>query len=123
MYASKSSKEKTMSSTAIKTTSGTVNEMSTNMMKSIINDRYGAPEYLRLREIEKPVLPDDGVLIRVRAASVNALDWRGMRGMPYVGRIMGMGLRRPKDIICGVDVAGVVEAVGEAVTTFRPGEE
>lgn len=91
-------------------------------MKAIVYHRYGSPDVLRYEEIEKPAPRDDEVLIRVRAASVNPLDWRVMRGRPYFMRIM-TGLRRPKDTRLGVDVAGEVEAVGRNVTRFKPGDE
>lgn len=92
-------------------------------MKAVVYRKYGPPEQLELRDVEKPVVDDDGVLVRVRAASVNALDWRLMEGRPYAGRLMGMGLRRPKTNIPGVDLAGTVEAVGTNVTEFKPGDE
>lgn len=91
-------------------------------MKAIVYHRYGSPDVLRCEEIEKPAPRDDEVLIRVRAASVNPLDWRVMRGRPYFMRMM-TGLRRPKDARLGVDVAGEVEAVGRNVTRFKPGDE
>ena len=76
----------------------------------------------QLREIEKPVIDDDGVLLRVHAASVNALDWHLMRGIPSIIRLT-TGLRRPKSPVPGVDAAGTVESVGRNVTRFRPGDE
>lgn len=91
-------------------------------MKAIVQSGYGSPDVLELREIEKPVVDDDGVLVRVRAASVNALDWHLMRGVPSVIRLT-TGLRRPKIPVPGVDVAGHVEAVGRNVTHFQPGDE
>ncbi|HYO44737.1 MAG TPA: NAD(P)-dependent alcohol dehydrogenase, partial [Candidatus Limnocylindrales bacterium] len=91
-------------------------------MRAILNDRYGPPEGLRLDEIDPPVIGDDGILVRVRASSVNALDWHAMRGKPYLVRAQE-GLRRPSTRIPGVDIAGVVEAVGSAVTAVRPGDE
>ena len=91
-------------------------------MKAIVQDRYGPPDVLRLDEIEMPSLTDDGVLVRVRAASVNAADWHFMRGEPLIAR-MAFGLRRPKQRVRGSEVAGTVEAVGKAVTRFRPGDE
>lgn len=91
-------------------------------MKAIVQYRYGSPDVLELREIEKPVVDDDGVLVRVRAASVNALDWHLMRGVPSIVRMME-GLRRPKNPVRGADVAGLVEAVGRNVTQFQPGDE
>ena len=91
-------------------------------MKAIVYHDYGSPDVLRLEEIEKPVPTDNQVLIRVRAASVNPLDWHFMRGSPYVGRI-SMGLTKPEVARLGVDLAGQVEAVGKNVTQFKPGDE
>ncbi len=91
-------------------------------IKAVVYDRYGPPEVLRLEEIEKPVPNDNQVLVRVRAASINPLDWHYMRGAPYVGRIE-MGLLGPKVRRLGVDLAGEVEAVGRNVTQFKPGDE
>ena len=91
-------------------------------MKAIIYHKYGSPDILELKEVEKPTPKDNEVLIRVRAASVNPLDWHFMRGTPYIVRIMG-GLLKPKDTRLGVDVAGWVESVGRNVTQFKPGEE
>jgi NADPH:quinone reductase-like Zn-dependent oxidoreductase len=94
-----------------------------NTMKAIVQDRYGSPDGLELREIDEPVPTDDEVLIRVRAASLHADVWHAVRGRPYVLRIMGSGLRRPKNPVPGTDLAGHVEAVGRNVTRFRPGDE
>ena len=91
-------------------------------MQAIVHDRYGSPDVLALADVEHPALGDDGVVVRVRAASVNALDWHLLRGTPYFVRLTD-GLRRPRRRIAGVDVAGVVEAVGKDVTAFRPGDE
>jgi NADPH:quinone reductase-like Zn-dependent oxidoreductase len=91
-------------------------------VKAIVFHQYGAPAVLQCEEIEKPVVGDDEVLIKVRAASVNPLDWHFMRGVPYLVRIAA-GLRRPKITRLGVDVAGEVEAVGRNVTQFKPGDE
>ena len=91
-------------------------------MKAIVYSRFGSPDVLQIREVEKPVPKDNEVLIEVRAASVNPADWHFMRGTPYIGRIM-FGLRKPKVPRLGVDVAGVVEAVGRNVTEFKPGDE
>ena len=92
-------------------------------MKAIVQEGYGAPEaVLRLAEVDRPAPDDDGVLVRVRAASVNALDWRRVRGSPFVLRL-GDGLRTPKEPRLGVDAAGVVEEVGSNVTDLRPGDE
>ena len=92
-------------------------------MKAIVQDRYGSPDVLKLREIDEPSVGDDQVLVRVRAASVHADVWHVMRGVPYVLRIMGAGLRRPKDLVPGTDLAGIVEAVGRNVTRFQSGDE
>ncbi|GAA0735873.1 NAD(P)-dependent alcohol dehydrogenase [Dactylosporangium roseum] len=91
-------------------------------MKAIVQDRYGSPDVLRLRDIDTPAPADDEVLVRVRAAAVNAYDWHIMRGDPYVMRLT-VGLRGPRRKVRGRDVAGRVEAVGGAVTRFRPGDE
>jgi NADPH:quinone reductase-like Zn-dependent oxidoreductase len=92
-------------------------------MKAIVQERYGSPDVLELREVDEPVAGDDQVLVRVRAASVHADVWHVMRGQPYVLRIMGAGLRKPKDRVPGTDLAGHVESVGTNVTRFRPGDE
>jgi NADPH:quinone reductase-like Zn-dependent oxidoreductase len=91
-------------------------------MKGITYHNYGSPDVLKCEEIEKPTAGDDEVLIKVRAASVNPLDWHFMRGTPYLVRIMA-GLRKPNATRLGVDVAGQVEAVGRNVTRFKPGDE
>jgi NADPH:quinone reductase-like Zn-dependent oxidoreductase len=90
-------------------------------MKAIVHHRYGSPDVLQLQEIDKPVAGEDEVLVRVHAASINILDWYGIRGLA-IGRIGG-GLRRPKDPRIGVDFAGVVEEVGANVRLFKPGDE
>ena len=92
-------------------------------MKAIVQDRYGSPEVLRLAEIDPPSVRPDDVLVRVRAASVHPDVWHVLYGVPYVLRLMGAGLRRPAHPIPGIDAAGIVEAVGEAVTRFGPGDE
>ncbi len=91
-------------------------------MKAIVYHRYGSPDVLKCEEIERPTPKDDEVLVKVRAASLNPLDWHFMRGEPYFIRLM-TGLRRPKFTRLGVDVAGRVEAVGRSVTWFEPGDE
>ena len=93
-----------------------------NTMKAIVQDRYGSPKRLKLVEIAQPTVDDDGVLVRVRAASVNPLDWHIMRGLPYLVRL-GDGWRGPQNPVRGVDVAGIVEAVGKNVTEFHAGDE
>jgi NADPH:quinone reductase-like Zn-dependent oxidoreductase len=91
-------------------------------MKAMVYRRYGSPDVLACEEIEKPTVGDDGVLIKVRAASVNPLDWKLMKGKPRIVRLLSslgkQKVRRP-----GVDVAGQVEAVGRDVTHFKPGDE
>src|SRR5216110_2144894 len=94
----------------------------TNPMKAVVYCNYGVPN-LKLQEIEKPTPADDQLLIKVRAASVNPLDWHFIEGTPYFMRVMGVGLRKPKDTRLGVDFAGTVEAVGKNVTKFKPGDE
>jgi NADPH:quinone reductase-like Zn-dependent oxidoreductase len=91
-------------------------------MKAITYHRYGSPDVLEFQEIDTPVVKDDDVLIRVRAATANPRDWHFMRGLPYVIRPQ-FGLRRPRNPLLGSDVAGQVEAVGTNVTRFRPGDE
>jgi NADPH:quinone reductase-like Zn-dependent oxidoreductase len=91
-------------------------------LKAITYHRYGSPEVLEFQEVDEPVVRDDDVLVRVRAASANPRDWHFMRGLPAFIRLR-FGLRRPKDSGLGSDVAGQVEAVGRNVTRFRPGDE
>ncbi len=91
-------------------------------MRAITYTEYGGPEVLRLREVADPTPGAGEVLVRIRAASVNPLDWHFMRGRPYFMRAMS-GLRRPKTLGLGVDVAGQVEALGKDVTEFRAGDD
>lgn len=91
-------------------------------MQAIVYRRYGSPDVLRLEEVERPIVRDGEVLVRVRAASVNPLDWHLLRGVPYVVRPTS-GWLKPKRNIPGVDVAGVVEEVGRGVTRVRRGDE
>jgi len=95
-------------------------------MKAIVYHHYGSPDVLRLEEIEKPVPNDDQVLVKVRAASVNPLDWHYMEGTPYIARLLGFGPFKPTVTRLGVDYAGTVEAVGKnpaAAGQFKPGDE
>jgi NADPH:quinone reductase-like Zn-dependent oxidoreductase len=94
-----------------------------NAMKAIVQDSYGSPDVLKLQEIDKPVVEDDEVLVRVRAASVHPDVWHVLTGLPYVLRMTGTGLRKPKNPVPGTDVAGIVESVGKDVTRFQPGDE
>jgi NADPH:quinone reductase-like Zn-dependent oxidoreductase len=91
-------------------------------MKAIIQDSYGPPERLRLEEIDKPGIGAGEVLVHVRAAAVNPADWAITSGLPYVARPV-YGLRKPRIPVRGTNVAGVVEAVGEGVTRFKPGDD
>jgi NADPH:quinone reductase-like Zn-dependent oxidoreductase len=92
-------------------------------MKAIVQDRYGSTEMLRLGDVEQPVAGDEELLVRVRAAGVDAGVWHLMTGLPYMVRVMGFGLRRPQVRVRGTEVAGRVEAVGRNVTRFQPGDE
>jgi NADPH:quinone reductase-like Zn-dependent oxidoreductase len=112
-----------MATTAMKAISSEETMMTVTAMKAIVGRRYGSPDVLQLEDIDRPVIGDDGVLLRVRAASVNPYDWHVMRGIPYFVRLLGFGLRRPKNIVPGNDVAGIVEAVGKDVTHVQPGDE
>jgi NADPH:quinone reductase-like Zn-dependent oxidoreductase len=91
-------------------------------MKAIVSERYGSPDALELREIDKPVIEDHQVLVRVHASSVNPADWYRVTG-PYFARVFGGGVRRPKRREVGSDLAGRVEAVGRDVKELRPGDE
>ena len=92
-------------------------------MRAIRYDRYGPPaEVLEVREVEAPTPREGEVLVRVRAAGANPVEWHLVRGEPFLIRLMN-GLRRPKDGDVGFDVAGVVEEIGPGVTDFRPGDE
>jgi NADPH:quinone reductase-like Zn-dependent oxidoreductase len=91
-------------------------------MKAIVQEGYGSPDTLKLREIEAPAAGDDGVLVAVHAASVNALDWHLARGVPVFLRLLE-AIGAPKHRVRGVDLAGRVTAVGKKVTRFKPGDE
>jgi len=93
-----------------------------NPMKAIVYCDYGLT-HLKLEDVEKPTPNDDQILIKVRAASVNPYDWHFVEGTPKIMRVMGVGLRKPKDTRLGVDFAGTVEAVGKNVTQFKPGDD
>ena len=92
-------------------------------MKAIVQDTYGSPDVLQLREIDKPVVGEDEVLVRVQAAGVDQGVWHSVAGLPYLFRIAGIGVRAPKNPVPGLDVAGRVEAVGGNVTLFQPGDD
>src|SRR5438067_6169681 len=91
-------------------------------MKAIVYSDYGLSN-LKLENIEKPVPNDDQILVKVRAASINPYVWHFVEVTPYIMRLMGVGLRKPKDTRVGVDFAGTVEAIGKNVTQFKPGDE
>jgi NADPH:quinone reductase-like Zn-dependent oxidoreductase len=94
----------------------------THPVKAVVYCDYGLADRLKLEDIEKPVPEAGQILVRVRAAAANPLDWHSIRGTPYIMRL-GTGLRRPSEIRLGVDYAGVVESVGPGVTQFKPGDE
>jgi NADPH:quinone reductase-like Zn-dependent oxidoreductase len=91
-------------------------------VKAIVYCDYGLADRLKLEDIEKPVPEAGQILVKVRAAAANPLDWHYLRGTPYIMRL-GAGLRRPSEIRLGVDYSGVVESVGPGVTRFKPGDE
>lgn len=91
-------------------------------MKAIVCEKYGGPEVLEMREVEKPTPKENEVLVRVRASSVNPAEWYAMTGI-FIARLMGGGLTKPKEARLGTDFSGVVEAVGSAITQFKPGDE
>jgi NADPH:quinone reductase-like Zn-dependent oxidoreductase len=91
-------------------------------MKAAVYESYGPPEVLKIKEIEKPEVTEDGVLVRLHASSVNIAQWYAMTGL-FLGRLLGGGLFKPKDTRLGADFAGVVEAVGKNVTDFKSGDE
>lgn len=92
-------------------------------MKAIVYTKYGSPDVLELKEVEKPKPNDTEVLIKIVAASVNAAEWHIVRGKPLVMRLMGFGFLKPKQTIPGAAIAGRVEAVGRNVKQFQPGDE
>jgi len=92
-------------------------------MKAMVYSKYGPPDVLQLKEVEKPTPKEDEVLIRVHAASVNAYDWHLLTADIFLVRLMGGGLLKPKNTIPGADIAGRVEAVGRNAKQFRPGDE
>jgi NADPH:quinone reductase-like Zn-dependent oxidoreductase len=94
-----------------------------NSMKAIVRDTYGSSELLELRDIDKPRIGDEEVLVHVHAAGVGRDVWHVMTGLPYPIRLAGYGLRAPKNPVIGSDMAGVVEAVGKNVRRFKPGDE
>src|SRR5713101_362869 len=99
------------------------NNLGGTLMKAIVNTQYGSPDVLELKEVERPTPKDNEVLVKVHAASVNAAEWHLLRGKPFLMRLMGFGLLKPKHTILGAAMAGRVEAVGRNVKQFQPGDE
>lgn len=97
---------------------GQVND---NLMKAMINTHYGSPDVLKFNEVDKPTPKKNEVLVKIHAASVNAGDWHLLRGTPFPVKLV-FGIRKPKVQILGTDIAGQVEAVGQDVTQFKPGD-
>ena len=91
-------------------------------MRAIVQDRYGSADVLRLAEVGVPAPDETSVLVKVRAASINALDWRTMKGDPFIGRLLFFGLRRPKRAVRGADVSGEVVSVRDQGTSLKPGD-
>jgi NADPH:quinone reductase-like Zn-dependent oxidoreductase len=92
-------------------------------MKAIVNTQYGPPEVLQFQEVTKPIPQDNELLVKIHAASINAYDWHLLRADPFLVRLMGGGLLKPKNTILGADIAGRVEAAGRNTTQFQPGDE
>lgn len=97
--------------------------MNTNKMKAIVSTKYGQPDVMEFKEIEKPAPKDNEVLVKVHASSVNAADWHMLTADIFLIRLMGMGFFKPKYTILGADIAGRVESVGQNVRQFKPGDE
>src|SRR5256886_5676730 len=92
-------------------------------MKAIAYEKYGSADVLELKEVRKPEIEGDRVLVRILAASANPYDWHFMRGVPYIARPAAMGVRKPNHTLLGSDVAGEGEAVGNPARRLRPGGE
>lgn len=91
-------------------------------MKAIVQNKYGTPDDLELREVDRPSVGEDEVLVRVRSASLHPDVWHAVYGRPYALRLIGIGLFKPKYPIPGTDMAGIVDSVGRGVKRFRPGD-
>lgn len=92
-------------------------------MNAVFQDTYGSADVLEFGRVDTPVVDDERMLVRVRAAGTHMGDWHVMTGLPYMIRAMGYGLRGPRPRVRGSDFAGTVEAVGENVSGFQPGDE
>jgi NADPH:quinone reductase-like Zn-dependent oxidoreductase len=92
-------------------------------MKAIVYTKYGPPDVLQFKEVAKPAPKDDEVLVKIHAAAVNAYDWHLLKADPFLVRLMGGGLLKPKKTIPGADIAGRIEAAGKDARQFRPGDE
>ena len=92
-------------------------------MKAMVYTRFGSPDVLQLKEVDRPIPRDNEIIVKVRAASVYAYDWHHLRADPFFIRLMGAGLFKPKHKILGADIAGQVEAVGRSVKQYQPGDE
>lgn len=92
-------------------------------MKAVVYEEYGSPDVLQLREVEKPIPKDDEMLVKIRAASINYIDWQVLTGESYFLRLTTGGLRKPKHSILGDDIAGRVEVVGDDIKLFKPGDD
>ena len=92
-------------------------------MKAVVRESYGSPDVLKYQEIEKPIPKDNEILMKVHSASVNRADSHGLRGTPFIARIILGGIIKPKVKILGYDFAGHVESVGKDVTEFQPNDE
>jgi len=91
-------------------------------MKAIVQNNYGSPDVLKLKEVDKPVVKENDVLVSVSAAAINAGDIFSVRGSPWIARF-SVGFPKPRNYILGWDMAGRVQAVGKKVTRFQPGDE
>src|SRR5918995_4326008 len=123
VWSSRKFARKSFKATHVGNRKGESSRLKRDTMKAIVRDKYGSPEVLELRDIHKPEITDDEVLVRVHAAGVGRDVWHVMTGLPYPIRLVGYGLRAPKNPIIGSDVAGVVEAVGKNVSRFQPDDE
>jgi NADPH:quinone reductase-like Zn-dependent oxidoreductase len=112
-----------MATTTLDHTTSTELKAQATTMQAIVQDQYGSADVLKLQQVDKPAVGLDDVLVRVHAAGLHIGDWHVMTGQPYLMRIIGFGFRAPKARVRGIDVAGVVEAVGQNVTQFQAGDE